>query len=475
MKNIWIKAIVVTSVAILNGCVDGEKDLTNSNNTSPISVNKEGDVVAVGIKGISSIRQIGPFLDSGHDSPFALNPLFISYKADKEVLGKNRLLVASSSNFGAPLSANGHLPGSILSISTDVNYTIVVSSTFSKSINNKNIQPSEQNGLVRMYSCNNDIYANFQNRPEAGTLEYTSVSYPTGISINNAFGRPWISNAPEGIHGGGSSTVVDPDGKPLEALLSAQSGGVFVGGLSERTPQVIKGSLTQGSVGTGFMGVSPQNDIRATFAMVNSDGSIAQVHVSDGIDGLAPANTITPLKDELVKSIDNNDINAITHVGVLFNWIGAQGKTLYISDPLANRIAVLKLSADNTVFTLKDNKVEYLESKDFDIPIDMSPTTPEFANGDFSSGTTLAAGSDIYVANRGNNTIIRINQKGEVIAKKQVIVDGIGKLTSQSSNKINGITTSWDAKKIYVSISGVHPKYPNKDSGFIVALDAFGF
>ncbi|MCH9812441.1 MAG: hypothetical protein K0U47_00695 [Epsilonproteobacteria bacterium] len=474
MKKQIVTVTVLALLGLFTGCVDGDKDLTIEETASTV-VHEEGHVVAVGIKNAGAIRQVGPFLDSGHDSPFALNPLFISYKADGQVLGKNRLLVGSTSNFGAPDAANGHLPGAIISISTESNDTIEVSSDFASTIGNNNVQPAEQNGLVRMYSCNNDVYANYHNRPEAATANYTAVSYPTGISINNAFGRPWISNAPEGITGGGSSTVVDPDGKPLEAKLSAQSGGAFVGGLSERSPQVIEGSLTEGSVGTGFMGVSPKNDIRADFAMVNSDGSIAQVHVAEGIDGLAPANTITPLTDELSKSINDQDINAITRVGVLFNWVGAEGKVLYVSDPLGNRIAVLKLSSDNTVFKIKDDRVEYFTSTDFNTPIDLAPTTPEFANGDFSSGTTLAAGADMYVANRGDNTIVRIDQTGKTIAKKSVIVDGIGTLNAQSTNKINGISTSWDATRIYVTVSGTHPDYPRSDDGFVVVLDAFGF
>ena len=39
--------------------------------------------------------------------------------------------------------------------------------------------------------------------------------------------------------------------------------------------------------------------------------------------------------------------------------------------------------------------------------VDVAPAVPEVANPGFSSNTTLAGGSDLYVANRGNGTIMR--------------------------------------------------------------------
>jgi len=462
------------AATLATGCVSDNEDLSKEDTSS--IVQEEGTVLAVGIPGVGAVRQVGPFLDSSHDSPFALNPLFIAYKGEGRVLDKNRLLIASTSNFGAPLGNSAHLPGSVISIATDAESTIQIDPNFAKDISESDLQPSSAGGNVQMYSCNSYNYLNVHNRPEAATFDYTAVSFPTGISINNAFGRPWISNAPFGVNGGGTSTVVDPDGKPLEALLSARSGGVFAGGLSERTPQIAAGSLTEGSVGTGFMGVSPANDIRADFAAVNSDGSVAQVHVADGIDGLAPAGTITPLKDELKKAIDGNDPdNAITHVGVIFNWVGAEGKVLYITDPLADRVAVLPLASDNKIFKLRSEGISYITSNDLNIPIDLAPSTPEFANGDFSSGTSLAAGSDMYIANRGDGTIVRMTQAGKTVAKKSVYVKGIGTLDANSPYKINGISTSWDAKRIFVTLTGTHPDYPNAGSGFVVELEAFGF
>lgn len=475
MMKLITKALIPAVTLLFAGCgVEGDKDLSQGV-VAATNKNPNGTVLAVGIPQISAIRQVGPFLDSSHDSPFALNPLFIAYKGEGRVLDKNRVMVASSSNFGAPLYNNGHLPGSLLTLATDVKSPTVIDPNFASNISETNLQPSGNKGDVQMYASNNYNFINVHNRPEANTYAYSSTSFPTGISINNAFGRPWISNAPQGTTGGGTSTVVDPDGKPLEALLTPVSGGVFAGGLSERAPQLIPGSLDKGSVGTGFMGTSPGNDIRAVFALANSDGSIAQVHVSDGIDGLAPAGTITPLKAHLDAAINDNNTSSIIHVGILFNWVGAEGKVLYVTDPLADRIAVLPLASDDIVFRIGSAGISYLTSTNFKTPIDMAPVIPEFANGDFSGGTTLAASSDMYVANNGDNTIVRIKQDGTFVDKISVSVDGIGVLDENSPQKVYGIATSWDAKRIYVAVRGTHPSYPNAGDGFVVELDAFGF
>jgi len=52
-------------------------------------------------------------------------------------------------------------------------------------------------------------------------------------------------------------------------------------------------------------------------------------------------------------------------------------------------------------------------------------------------------------------------------------VNGIGTLDENSTQKIYGISTSWDAKRIYVALRGIHPDYPNAGDGFVVELDSF--
>jgi hypothetical protein len=51
-----------------------------------------------------------------------------------------------------------------------------------------------------------------------------------------------------------------------------------------------------------------------------------------------------------------------------------------------------------------------------DEPVDMAPVVIEPSDPNWSSNTTLDVNSDIYAANRGNNTIVRMHQDGTVLA-----------------------------------------------------------
>jgi hypothetical protein len=82
----------------------------------------------------------------------------------------------------------------------------------------------------------------------------------------------------------------------------------------------------------------------------------------------------------------------------------------------------------------------------------------------------LDDGSDFYVANQGDNTIVRMRQDGTVVAIRSVALDG-----QRLDNVIlNGIATSVDATDttpptaIYVTIVD-----PNSGQGGILAMPAF--
>jgi DNA-binding beta-propeller fold protein YncE len=92
----------------------------------------------------------------------------------------------------------------------------------------------------------------------------------------------------------------------------------------------------------------------------------------------------------------------------------------------------------------------------------------EVASAIFSSNTTLAADADIYVANRGNGTIVRLKQNGSVVAVRKVMVPGIGTV---GAGRLNGIAISPDAEHIWVTVSGVLPGHPE---GAVVELPIFG-
>src|SRR5207245_4957798 len=121
---------------------------------------------------------------------------------------------------------------------------------------------------------------------------YTGVSNPLGLSNNNAFGRLWPANAPFGDTGVGSSSILDPTGLPLAKLPATAPnsliGGVYVGNLTNRNvvaapqSQVIQGSLSNGAVGTAFLGPSPDGTRRAVFAVGTADGRRRQAPQGQG-------------------------------------------------------------------------------------------------------------------------------------------------------------------------------------------------
>ena len=82
----------------------------------------------------------------------------------------------------------------------------------------------------------------------------------------------------------------------------------------------------------------------------------------------------------------------------------------------------------------------------------------------WASNTTLDEGSDFYVANRGNNTIVRMHQDGGVVALRRITFDN----SPVDNASLNGIATSTDGTTIYVTFTG-----PGKDQGGVLALPAF--
>jgi hypothetical protein len=85
-------------------------------------------------------------------------------------------------------------------------------------------------------------------------------------------------------------------------------------------------------------------------------------------------------------------------------------------------------------------------------------------NVSWASNTTLDQGSDFYVANQGNNTIVRMRQDGTVVAVGRV---GVGNIAS-GNVRLNGIATSTDGSTIYVTFAGASPV-----PGGVLALSAF--
>jgi hypothetical protein len=423
-------------------------------------------VVAINIPGASAIAQVGTFLNVPPPKACA-NPIpskFPTYIQPGAVLDPNRILVGSRSNFGAPLAVGVGKEGSFLSIDPSGEDILHIPSNFALSGN----QASTLGGAVQMFSANSPYWLNGVNNPGAITKQYTGVSNPLGLSNNNAFGRIWPANAPFGDTGVGSSSILDPTGLPLAGAPNAKIGGVYVGNLTDRDavttpsqPQVIQGALNTGAVGTALLGPSPDGTCKAVFAVVTADGAIVQEHTLKGLDGLAPAGTVRPI---LGRSWDDPPRDTIEprfvepRFGVIMNPYtqAPVARQLFVSEPFHNTIAVINLvivgTAPNQVFGL--GSVHRISSPALNQPVDLAPARRDTDNVNWAGNATLDNGSDFYVANRRDNTIVRMRQDGTMVAFRRVHVKG-HELDEDGS--LNGIATSPDGSKIYVTFTSPGP------------------
>src|SRR5204863_3913910 len=323
--------------------------------------------------------------------------------------------------------SSGGLEGSFLSIDPNGEDTLVVPPNFARN----GQQVSALGGAVQMFSANSPHWLNRVNNRGAFTAQYTGVGNPLGLSNNNAFGRIWPANSPFGLDQAGSSSILDPTGLPLKGAPNAAIGGVYFGNLTNRnavtTPsqaQVIPGGLNTGAVGTALLGPSPDGTCRAVFAVITADGAIVQEHTQKGLDGLAPQGTVRPILGE-----DRASHNAIDpRFGVAMNPYtqGPVVRQLFVTEPFFNTIAVVNLkivgSAPNQVFGL--DSVSEISSTVLNQPVDLTPVMRDADDVNWASNTTLDQGSDFYIANQGDNTIVRMQQDGTVVALRRVTISG---------------------------------------------------
>jgi hypothetical protein len=382
------------------------------------------------------------------------------------VLDPNRLLVGSTSNFGVPRAIGAGEEGAFLSIDPTGANILSVPPEFASSGD----QASALGGAVQMFSANSPHWLNSVNNPSAVTKDYTGVSNPLGLSNNNAFGRIWPANSPFGLDGAGSSSILDPTGKPLNGAPNVKIGGVYVGDLTGRDKvssgaQVIAGALSKGAVGTALLGPSPDGTCKAVFAVVTADGAIVQEHTLKGLDGLAPPGTVKPIlgsdgnaQDEAIEPRFGVIMNPYTQAPVV--------RQLFVSEPYYNTIAVIDLivleNSLGKVFGLAS--VRRIRSSALNLPVDLTPVHRDMDNVNWASNSTLDQGSDFYVANQGDNTIARMQQNGTVIAIRRVTING-DKLKNVS---LNGIAASVDGSTIFATFVD-----PNSGQGGVLAMPAF--
>jgi len=405
-------------------------------------------VVAQGIPGAGAITQIGTFHRGG---PFHDKAVFAALTAPGMILDPTRLMVASSSSFGATLSRPSEAPGSVLSL--DVGQGLV---TVAPDLAQAGGQAASADGHAMIYANQDAAFLNSVNTPAAVTAALPSASLPLGLSLNRGFGRPWIANAPTGSDGAGTITVDDPSGAPLAGAPFPVAGGVFAGDETNRSAASTEG-LDHGAVATALLTKSPDGTGKAVFLAAEADGSVVQVDVLKGVDAFAPPGTFTPLPALTVEATQSTAHDSVTRIGMVFNWVPT--RIVYLTDPLADRLVVLDVGDDGTLFTA--GAPREIRSRWFDRPVDLAAAVPEVASDNFSSNTTLGGGSDLYVLNRGNNTIVRVTQSGAIVDARRVVAD-------LPPFRVNGLTVSENAQTIWVTV------VMDGGAGAVLELSAFG-
>jgi hypothetical protein len=434
-------------------------DSTDIGRAEEVEESLTGRIVAVGIPGASAISPVGIFLAGG---PIHDNPTFAAYTLPGRILDPMRILVGSRSNFGAPVANPGQQEGAFLSIDPWSAKALVIPPEFAAGGG----QASALGGLVQMFSAQSPAFLNEINTPLAVTAGFTGVSNPLGFSINNAFGRLWPANSPTGLYGIGTSTILDPTGIPLANAPNPIAGGVFASNLTPRLPnQILPGELNRAAVGTAFLGRSPDGSMKAVFSVVIADGSIVQANTLKAVDGLAPVGTVSPLLGRRWDDDDDDGRGASPRLGVILNY--SPTRILYVSEPFQNTIAALDLTDDGVIFRVA--QVRRLRAKELNQPVDLAPATNETSDPNWSSNTTLDVGADFYVANRGNNTIVRLRQDGTVVAVRRVVLADNRPL---GNGRLNGIAVSPDRKTIWVTVTG-HLTGKENLRGAVLELPAF--
>ena len=451
-------------VAFACGAAPGVVAETGTAPTAPATVTLRARVVATGLHGAYGIRQVGRFHSGG---PITSNPEFLLQTQPGRVLDPERVLVALEDNLGAALGNRAHAAGSVLSI--DPRKAAASGGPIAVPANLAVLPQRGAGGALQIYTAQTEANLNRKHNGGAHTAGFAAASGPRYLSINNAFGRPWIANAPFGLRGEGSESVVDPDGAPLANAPSAAAGGVFAGGataresvaktvrsgsfasLWNRTPsaQLTPGALRNGAFGTALLGASPDGSGFAVFAVVTGDGALVQAHVQDGVDGLAPPGTIA------VGAADPGLI------GIVFKW--SPTRVLYVADAQRDRIVLLHLGDDTRHFTLSRSSAFVLPW--LREPVDLAAAVPEIANPRFASHTTLAGGSDLYVVNRGDGSLLRIAQDGRVLARAAIDIPGEGRV---GARRLRSIAVSADAQRVWLITQRV-----GSDESLLLEVDGF--
>src|SRR5215831_16177298 len=155
----------------------GPSSASTANTTISRNGVLQARTLATGIPGAGAVAEVGDFL---RGSPLHDKPAFAVFVQPGQVLNSKRVLVASTSNFGAPLARAGEPEGTILSIDPAAG-PLSIPAGFAAAGG----QASALGGTVQVYAAQNAAFLNSITEPQAVTAALPSASLPLGISINN--------------------------------------------------------------------------------------------------------------------------------------------------------------------------------------------------------------------------------------------------------------------------------------------------
>ena len=393
-------------------------------------------VIAIGLQRVGAVTALGGFLGPRRGSRPSAGSAGASSTQSPE---SRRVLVATASSFGGQRFGPREIEGSILSIDPVGEGPVSVPANLSA----PDAIPADPAGRVQHVTVPGWSVAGSDPAPVPPTPAVASISNPLGIAVSDDAGRFWVANAPFGSSGAGTVAEVDPSG----------------GTSAEKSRRI---ALPAGTIATAVLGGLPDAGGFPILAIVTADGALSQLHPERGVEALAPPGTITPLT---LRVADDPAAALVTRAGMVFNWV--PDRILYVSDPIRNAVLALKLADDGTRFRVES--IRRIEAPEFNAPTDIAPTVSESANPRMAGNTALAGGADFYVLNRGNGVIVRMNQAGQTIAVRQVAVAG----EVLGARRLNGIAVSHDAQRIWLTVTGAVPGYPNAPGG-LIEVPAFG-
>ena len=241
--------------------------------------------------------------------------------------------------------------------------------------------------------------------------------------------RPTAATATERL------AVTDPNGAPLRGAPSATAGGVFAGDLTNRNAASTHG-LTAAALATALTTKSPDATGRAVFLAALADGSVVQVHVQRGVDGLVGARLVHP-HPRYQPRTRRIERPGCRHQGRDALQLGAATERIRQrpagqSHPRVRSHRRWNAAAGGECALHHVARAARRQST----------SRRRFARSaarNFSSNTTLGGGSDLYVLNRGNNSIVRMTQAGSVVAVRHIE-------SSVEGFRLNGIAVSENAR-----------------------------